>query len=186
MHFLPFFHTFSLAFERLPSKSTNPEEFYRLNFSHLKNEILPIFENTPKKLREFLVTLHVLMEEKREGVIMEGIPRKEDSRREEGGRREEKREEEESRRDVWLRNMRDLKTLMLNRFLFNPVLKMRDQEITKNTNFAKIANFFKDLFFPSMVREYQNITHFKELSDEFVRAFNEVKKIGGIYNKKIK
>ena len=181
MHFLPFFHRFSLAFDRLPSKSTNPEEFYRINFHHLKNEVLPIFEETPKKLREFLVTLHFLMEEKRGGGMEEGGGggRRDDSRREEeGGRREEerRREEDESKREVWLRNMRDLKTLMLNRFLFNPVLKMRDQEISKNTNFAKMANFFKDLFFPSMVREYQNISHFKELSDEFVRVFNEVTK----------
>lgn len=69
-----------------------------------------------------------------------------------------------------------LRGLLINRFLFNPMLKMMaDPDIAMNSSYLKTANFFKDLFYlKNQGEKYNTIPHFSQLCLNYVKVFHQV------------
>lgn len=81
-----------------------------------------------------------------------------------------------------------LRGLLINRFLFNPMLKMMaDPDIAMNSSYLKAANYFKDLFYSkNLAEKYNNIPQFSHLCFNYVKAFNQVLIIKELFQKLIK
>ena len=69
-----------------------------------------------------------------------------------------------------------LRGLLINRFLFNPILKMMaDPDIARNSSYVMFANYFKDLFYAkNLSGKFSNIPQFAHLCISYVKVFDQV------------